>query len=199
MPSTFWFLAILSALLIAFCNFQQLQYFLFKIEKDTGQLAVGTCEIVTLDRDSSQPRRTIARQTARCACRRGQIAGTTRAKPACVDVRVVKSKQWCEMIPCSEGEICGLLMNKSGWTCTQPGGRIKTITTQPFQCTTDRAVQGLKDIAARLGLQQVVRQSRAKNILDLILTNLTAVDASVQDIIGRNDHHPVLDEVPCSH
>ncbi|KAG5838849.1 hypothetical protein ANANG_G00227980 [Anguilla anguilla] len=50
-----------------------------------GQLAVGTCEIVMLNRDSSQPRRTIARQTARCACRRGQIAGTTRARPACVD------------------------------------------------------------------------------------------------------------------
>ncbi|XP_038935695.1 chemokine-like protein TAFA-5 isoform X1 [Rattus norvegicus] len=50
-----------------------------------GQLAAGTCEIVTLDRDSSQPRRTIARQTARCACRKGQIAGTTRARPACVD------------------------------------------------------------------------------------------------------------------
>lgn len=51
----------------------------------TGQLAVGTCEIVMLNRDSSQPKRTIARQTARCACRRGQIAGTTRARPACVD------------------------------------------------------------------------------------------------------------------
>ncbi|CAB1323498.1 unnamed protein product [Coregonus sp. 'balchen'] len=51
-----------------------------------GQLAAGTCEIVTLDRDSSQPRRTIARQTARCACKKGQIAGTTRARPACVDV-----------------------------------------------------------------------------------------------------------------
>jgi len=50
-----------------------------------GQLAAGTCEIVTLDRDSSQPRRTIARQTARCACKKGQIAGTTRARPACVD------------------------------------------------------------------------------------------------------------------
>ncbi|KPP64019.1 hypothetical protein Z043_117676, partial [Scleropages formosus] len=50
-----------------------------------GQLAAGTCEIVTLDRDSSQPRRTVARQTARCACRKGQIAGTTRARPACVD------------------------------------------------------------------------------------------------------------------
>lgn len=50
-----------------------------------GHLAAGTCEIVTLDRDSSQPRRTIARQTARCACKKGQIAGTTRARPACVD------------------------------------------------------------------------------------------------------------------
>uniref|UniRef100_A0A8C9WQE9 TAFA chemokine like family member 5 n=1 Tax=Scleropages formosus TaxID=113540 RepID=A0A8C9WQE9_SCLFO len=56
------------------------------ISKD-GQLAAGTCEIVTLDRDSSQPRRTIARQTARCACKKGQIAGTTRARPACVEGR----------------------------------------------------------------------------------------------------------------
>uniref|UniRef100_A0A8C1NZ07 TAFA chemokine like family member 5, like n=1 Tax=Cyprinus carpio TaxID=7962 RepID=A0A8C1NZ07_CYPCA len=93
-----------------------------------GQLAVGTCEIVMLNRDSSQPKRTIARQTARCACRRGQIAGTTRARPACVDARIVKSKQWCEMSPCSEGEICGLLFNRSGWTCTKGGGRIKTVT-----------------------------------------------------------------------
>ncbi|XP_074247123.1 chemokine-like protein TAFA-5 isoform X2 [Saimiri boliviensis] len=92
------------------------------------QLAAGTCEIVTLDRDSSQPRRTIARQTARCACRKGQIAGTTRARPACVDARIIKTKQWCDMLPCLEGEGCDLLINRSGWTCTQPGGRIKTTT-----------------------------------------------------------------------
>lgn len=55
----------------------------------SGQLAAGTCEIVTLDRDRTQPRRTIARQTARCACKKGQIAGTTRAKPACVDGKTV--------------------------------------------------------------------------------------------------------------
>ncbi|XP_026552617.1 protein FAM19A5, partial [Pseudonaja textilis] len=67
--STFWAVMILVGLLIAYCS----------------QLAAGTCEIVTLDRDSSQPRRTIARQTARCACKKGQIAGTTRARPACVD------------------------------------------------------------------------------------------------------------------
>ncbi|XP_048792181.1 chemokine-like protein TAFA-5 isoform X2 [Lagopus muta] len=115
MSSTFWAIMILASLLIAYCS----------------QLAAGTCEIVTLDRDSSQPRRTIARQTARCACKKGQIAGTTRARPACVDARIIKTKQWCEMLPCLEGEGCDLLINKSGWTCTQPGGRIKTTTVPP--------------------------------------------------------------------
>uniref|UniRef100_A0A8C7TUQ7 TAFA chemokine like family member 5b n=1 Tax=Oncorhynchus mykiss TaxID=8022 RepID=A0A8C7TUQ7_ONCMY len=94
----------------------------------SGQLAAGTCEIVTLDRDSSQPRRTIARQTARCACKKGQIAGTTRARPACVDALIVRSRQWCEMTPCLDDEGCDLLVNHSGWTCTQPGGRVKTTT-----------------------------------------------------------------------
>ncbi|XP_031796744.1 chemokine-like protein TAFA-5 isoform X1 [Sarcophilus harrisii] len=106
---------------------QQLLNHLSCLQAD-GQLAAGTCEIVTLDRDSSQPRRTIARQTARCACKRGQIAGTTRARPACVDARIIKTKQWCDMLPCLEGEGCDLLINRSGWTCTQPGGRIKTTT-----------------------------------------------------------------------
>nr|XP_004610820.1 unnamed protein product [Sorex araneus] len=100
-----------------------------------GQLAAGTCEIVTLDRDSSQPRRTIARQTARCACRKGQIAGTTRARPACVDARIIRTKQWCDMLPCLDGEGCDLLTNRSGWTCTQPGGRIKTTTSDRAQRT----------------------------------------------------------------
>ncbi|XP_051979223.1 chemokine-like protein TAFA-5 isoform X2 [Xyrauchen texanus] len=93
-----------------------------------GQLVAGTCEIVTLDRDSSQPRRTIARQTARCACRKGQIAGTTRASPACVDVHIVRNRQWCEMLPCLDDEGCDLLVNRTGWTCAQPGGKVKTTT-----------------------------------------------------------------------
>ncbi|XP_005451804.1 protein FAM19A5 [Oreochromis niloticus] len=112
MSSSFWAVLLLTALLLLYC----------------GQLAAGTCEIVTLDRDSSQPRRTIARQTARCACKKGQIAGTTRARPACVDAGIVRKKQWCEMVPCLEDEGCDLLVNRSGWTCTQPGGRVKTTT-----------------------------------------------------------------------
>ncbi|XP_071279946.1 chemokine-like protein TAFA-5 isoform X3 [Agelaius tricolor] len=125
MSSTFWAIMILASLLIAYCS----------------QLAAGTCEIVTLDRDSSQPRRTIARQTARCACKKGQIAGTTRARPACVDARIIKTKQWCEMLPCLEGEGCDLLINKSGWTCTQPGGRIKT-TTERLDINLEYAASG---------------------------------------------------------
>lgn len=46
----------------------------------------------------------------------------------CSIARIIKTKQWCEMLPCLEGEGCDLLINKSGWTCTQPGGRIKTTT-----------------------------------------------------------------------
>ncbi|KAM6453682.1 chemokine-like protein TAFA-5 isoform 3-T3 [Liasis olivaceus] len=55
------------------------------LPKEGKELEVGTCEITALDRDMSHPKRMIARQTARCACRRGQVAGTTKAKPACVD------------------------------------------------------------------------------------------------------------------
>ncbi|XP_061780301.1 chemokine-like protein TAFA-5 [Nerophis lumbriciformis] len=93
-----------------------------------GHLSSGSCEVVMMDRDSSQPRRTIARQTTRCACRKGQIAGTVRARPACVDVDIVSSRQWCLMGPCLDHEDCHLLLNQSGWTCTQPGGRVKTTT-----------------------------------------------------------------------
>lgn len=69
----------------------------------SGQLAAGTCEIVMLDRDSSQPRRTIARQTARCACKKGQIAGTTRAMPACVDGKSFLhswEQVWIDLLQC---------------------------------------------------------------------------------------------------
>uniref|UniRef100_A0A8C5WUG6 TAFA chemokine like family member 5 n=1 Tax=Laticauda laticaudata TaxID=8630 RepID=A0A8C5WUG6_LATLA len=92
------------------------------------ELEVGTCEITALDRDMSHPKRMIARQTARCACRRGQVAGTTKAKPACVDAQIIVNKQWCGMEPCDEGEQCTLLINHSGWSCTRQLGRIKTVT-----------------------------------------------------------------------
>uniref|UniRef100_UPI00358F07BD chemokine-like protein TAFA-5 isoform X3 n=1 Tax=Myxine glutinosa TaxID=7769 RepID=UPI00358F07BD len=111
-PCAPWLLLLLAVLLVSCCT----------------QLVVGSCEIVTLDRDSSHPQRTVAKQTARCACRRGQIAGTTHARPACVDAGVIHDRQWCDMFPCLDGESCNLLFNQSGWTCSLPGGRIKTTT-----------------------------------------------------------------------
>ncbi|KAK2897930.1 hypothetical protein Q8A73_014310 [Channa argus] len=44
------------------------------------------------------------------------------------ETRIVRSRQWCEMAPCLEGEVCSLLFNRSGWTCTRGSGRIKTVT-----------------------------------------------------------------------
>jgi len=32
------------------------------------------------------------------------------------------------MMPCLDDEGCDLLVNRTGWTCAQPGGRVKTTT-----------------------------------------------------------------------
>ncbi|XP_064347423.1 chemokine-like protein TAFA-5 isoform X2 [Camelus dromedarius] len=55
-------------------------------------------------------------------------APTWDVKPGLIPPRIIRTKQWCDMSPCLEGEGCDLLINRSGWTCTQPGGRIKTTT-----------------------------------------------------------------------
>ncbi|CAN0139586.1 unnamed protein product [Lampetra planeri] len=93
-----------------------------------GQLAVGTCEVVTLSHEEVESRRAVSTQTARCACRRGQVAGTTLGQPACVDAHVVRVRAWCEMRPCVAGEQCRPLRGRAGWTCSRPGGRLKTTT-----------------------------------------------------------------------
>uniref|UniRef100_A0A3Q2XUZ4 TAFA chemokine like family member 5 n=1 Tax=Hippocampus comes TaxID=109280 RepID=A0A3Q2XUZ4_HIPCM len=108
------------------------------IVSHAGEPQVGSCQVVTLERRGGHPRRNVARQTARCACVPGQMAGATRARPACVRADIVLSRQWCRMSPCLDGEGCELLVNQSGWTCTQPGGRVKTTTVRtlgsPLAC-----------------------------------------------------------------
>ncbi|KAK1897814.1 Chemokine-like protein TAFA-5, partial [Dissostichus eleginoides] len=60
------------------------------------------------------------------------VHSATRIPPADTHfTRIVRSRQWCEMAPCLEGEVCSLLFNRSGWTCTRGSGRIKTVT-QPW-------------------------------------------------------------------
>ncbi|MFT7799678.1 protein FAM19A5 [Arapaima gigas] len=111
MSSTFWAAVLLTTLLVIYCG------------KSRGLSGAVT------DACSAKGRTSYLTTTeARCACKKGQIAGTTRARPACVEARIVRTKQWCEMLPCLEDEGCDLLVNRSGWTCTQAGGRVKTTT-----------------------------------------------------------------------
>lgn len=103
-----------------------------------GQLAAGTCEIVTLDKDSSQPRRTIARQTARCACKKGQIAGTTRARPACVDGK--KRRMWGR-----DGDGLREAEGGSGWRLSAlPSRSHSSGRTPPEACLTSLCAHGTR-------------------------------------------------------
>lgn len=66
----------------------------------------------------------------------GQAAPASRAAPRAAGLtlslppaaRIIRTRQWCDMLPCLEGEGCELLANRSGWTCTRHGGRRKTTT-----------------------------------------------------------------------